>query len=112
MRATDLIRGVLDLIDQIDCPQQEEPAMAVIVQSDEEKIQTGVDTNRFDQIVDLLTADYHQMYDNSPAEAIAGIDSVTNKAGGGWNGPKNPADLRGNSLSLFPGYQAESKGNE
>lgn len=110
MRATDLIRGVLDLIDQIDC-QKQEPAMAVIVSPDEE-IQTGVDTNRFDQIVDLLTADYHQMYDNSPAEAIAGIDSVTTKAGGGWNGPKSPADLRGNSLSLFPGYQAESKGKE
>lgn len=110
MRATDLIRGVLDLIDQIDC-QQQEPVVAVSVPPEEE-IQTGVDTNRFDQVIDLLTSEYHQMYDNSPAEVVAGIDSVTTKAGGGWNGPKNPADLRGNSLSLFPGYQAESKGQE
>lgn len=108
MRATDLIRGVLDLIDQIDC-QQPDPVVTV---EPEEIVQTGVDTNRFDQIIDLLTSEYHQMYDNSPAEVIAGIDSVTTKAGGGWNGPKNPADLRSNSLSLFPGYQAESKGQE
>jgi hypothetical protein len=108
MRATDIIRGVLDLIDQIDCDPKE-PVAAVLPNPE---IQTGVDTNRFDQIIDLLTADYHQMYDNSPAEVVAGIDSVTTKAGGGWNGPKNPADLRSNSLSLFPGYQAESKGQE
>jgi hypothetical protein len=73
----------------------------------EEPVQTGVDTNRFDQIIDLLTADYHQMYDNSPAEVVAGIDSVTTKAGGGWNGPKNPADIRADSVSMYPNFQAK-----
>lgn len=102
MRATEIIRGVLDLIDQLDCAQQPEPEAPV-----EEPVQTGVDTNRFDQIIDLLTADYHQMYDNSPAEVVAGIDSVTTKAGGGWNGPKNPSDIRADSVSMYPNFQAK-----
>ncbi len=101
MKATDIIRGVLDLIDQIDCAQQEEPVVAVLP---DVEIKTGVDTNRFDQIVDLLTSEYHQMYDNSPAEVVAGIDSVTTKAGGGWNGPKNPADIRADSVAMYPNY--------
>ena len=31
---------------------------------------------------------------NSPNEIVAGIDSVTTNAGGGLNGPKDPADIR------------------
>lgn len=93
MRATEIIRGVLDLIDQIDCQDTQEP------------IQTGVDTNRFKQIFDLLSNDHEQMYNNSPAERVASIDSVTVDAGGGWNGPKNPADMRSDSISLYPAHQ-------
>jgi hypothetical protein len=74
MRATEIIRGVLDLIDQLECNQP---------------------------------AERNQMYDNSPDPIIAGIDSVTKNAGGGLNGPKNPADLRSNSVSMFPNYQAK-----
>lgn len=98
MRATDIIRGVLDLIDQINCGNEQglEP---------KNDIQTGVDTNRFKQIFDLLSQEHEQMYNNSPAEKIASIDSVTVDAGGGWNGPKNPADHRSDSVSLFPAHQ-------
>jgi hypothetical protein len=42
------------------------------------------------------------MYDNSPAEVTAGIESVTTNAGGGWNGPKNPANMRADSVALYP----------
>lgn len=97
MRATDIIRGVLDLIDQIDCAGKPE--------HDVDTIQTGQDTNRFKQIFDLLSQDHEQMYNNSPAERVASIDSVTVDAGGGWNGPKNPADHRSDSVSLFPAHQ-------
>lgn len=96
MRATDVIRGVLDLIDQIDCGKDQDSS---------EIIQTGVDTNRFKQIFDLLSHEHEQMYNNSPAEKIANIDAVTINAGGGWNGPKNPADHRSDSVSLFPAHQ-------
>lgn len=33
--------------------------------------------------------------------------SVTVNAGGGWNGPKNPADIRANSVSMYPNFQAK-----
>lgn len=97
MRATEIIRGVLDLIDKIDCVDQKGNEVDVI--------QTGQDTNRFKQIFDLLSNDHEQMYNNSPAERISDIDSVTIHAGGGWNGPKNPADHRSDSVSLFPAHQ-------
>lgn len=97
MKATDIIRGVLDLIDDIDCQRD--------YSSEPEVIQTGVDTNRFKQIFDLISQEHEQMYNNSPAEKIAGIDSVTVNAGGGWNGPKNPADMRSDSVSMFPNHQ-------
>ncbi len=98
MRATDIIRNVLDLIDQIDQPE--------IVDTTPDIVDPCVDNDarRFDQIVDLLTTDYQQMYDNSPAEVIAGIDSVTTDAGGGWMGPKNPADIKSDSISMYPNY--------
>lgn len=100
MRATEIIRDLLDLIDHIDSNQE--------INSDQEmSIETGVDSNRFRQIFDLISSDTDQMYDNSPAVVVADIDSVTTHAGGGWNGPKNPADLRGNSFSLYPGFQVK-----
>jgi hypothetical protein len=106
MRATEIIRGVLDLIDQLDCAQQSEPEVVAIAPV-EEPVQTGVDNNRFKQIFDILSAERSQMYDNSPAEVVAGIESVTTHAGGGWNGPKNPADIRADSVSMYPNFQAK-----
>lgn len=104
MRATEIIRSILDLIDHIDIEQ--EPAVSTIIEPEDD---CGDDVNRFRQIEDLLKSEYNQMYNNSPAETVAGIESVTTHAGGGWNGPKNPADLRADSVSMFPAYQAEKK---
>lgn len=100
MKSTDIIRAVLDLIDQIECNSTSE-----VTTPDTEVIQTGVDTNRFKQIFDFISNQQATQYDNSPAEVVASIDSVTTAAGGGWNGPKNPADMRGDSISLYPNSQ-------
>lgn len=105
MRASDIIRNVLDLIDQIDCAQQA-PEVPMAVVPVEEPVQTGVDSNRFKQIFDILSAERNQMYDNSPDEVVAGIESVTTHAGGGQSGPKNPADIKSNSISMYPDWQA------
>ena len=107
MKATDIIRGVLDLIDQMDCDQSTESTIAIAVPEPDEQIQTGVDTNRFKHVYAMLAAQKENppMYDNSPNETVAGIASVTKDAGGGWNGPKNPADMRTNAPSLYPGFQ-------
>lgn len=96
MKSTDIIRLVLDLIDRIEC---DDPSR--VVPTDDK---TGVDTNRFKQIFDLLSNQQHTQYDNSPAEVVAKIDSVTSHAGGGWNGPKNPADIKADSISMYPNY--------
>ena len=108
MRATEIIRGVLDLIDRLECEQPVQEPVVAVIEPVEGPIQTGVDQNRFKQIFDILSAEQAQMYDNSPNEVVAGIESVTTNAGGGWNGPKNPADVRTNAPSMYPGFQAGS----
>jgi hypothetical protein len=103
MRASDIIRNVLDLIDQIDCAQPAQEVSVAVIPV-EEPVQTGVDSNRFKQIFDILSAERNQMYNNSPNEVVAGIESVTTHAGGGENGPKNPADIRADSVAMYPNH--------
>ncbi len=103
MKATDIIRDVLDLIDRIDCTSVEDTSSTT-------EVQTGVDTNRFKHIFDLLSAERNQTYSNTPGEAVAPVEAVTVDAGGGWNGPKNPADMKSNSISMYPNFQA-NRGN-
>jgi hypothetical protein len=102
MKATEIIRNILDLIDDIDVESDDTDQSEKV-----DTIQTGVDTNRFKHIFAMLDAERSNsgIYDNSPSVVIADISAVTNDAGGGWNGPKNPSDLKGNSISLYPNYQ-------
>ena len=97
MRATEIIRGVLDLIDQVETETQEVENPSAEQYYDDE-------SRRFDQISDLVDTE-GGMYDNSPADAVASIEAVTIKAGGGTNGPKHPADIKSNSISMYPGTQ-------
>lgn len=100
MRATDIIRELLCLIDVIDNKQQAQPELT----TQEPEIAVAVtqvagqeledEPRRFKQIFDLLSAEREGNYANSPTNAVAGIESVTTDAGGGLNGPKHPADIR------------------
>jgi hypothetical protein len=99
MRATEIIRGVLDLIDQVECAQQPQPEPVI---------------GDFAQLFAQMTADKPAetpsavVYDNSPNTHVQGIASVTTDAGlCGLNGPKNPADIRANSISMYPNFQAK-----
>ena len=99
MRATEIIRGVLDLIDQVECAQQ--PAQQDSI--------GGAFAQLFAQMsaepVEVKSAG---VYDNSPNTHVQGIDSVTTAAGlGGLNGPKNPSDIRSDSVSMYPNFQAK-----
>lgn len=95
MKATDIIRGVLDLIDRVETTHSTAPE--------------EVPTVGFAQLFATLSAE-KQGYDNSPNAHVQGLDSVTTAAGlGGTNGPKNPADIRSDSISMFPAYQVEKK---
>lgn len=108
MRATEIIRGVLDLIDQIECSTEQTPVIQPEPVGEPEQIRTGVDQNRFKQIFDILSAQSQQMYNNSPDPVVTGLDSVTIHAGGGENGPKNPADIRADSVPMYPNYLAKN----
>jgi len=61
------------------------------------------DIRRFRQIVDLADQGEQTEYSNTPKEEYAGLDAVTIKAGGGMQAPKDPADIRGEHPSLYPG---------
>jgi hypothetical protein len=82
MRATDIIRAVLDILDKTEQPEQ------VTVQPE------GDDESRFKQILSMLSNPSEGPLSNSPNEVVAPINAVTTDAGGGVNGPKHPADIR------------------
>lgn len=113
MRATDLIRSVLCVIDQIE--QKEQPAeipaqasIAVAVPPEEVETSPLVQPG-FRQIFDLLSGRRDGQYANSPTETVSGIDSVTTDAGGeGLNGPKDPADLRVKDQPMYPNALARN----
>jgi hypothetical protein len=103
MRATDIIRQVLNMIDAIDTnaaqgsPHEEPNEISV-------EIEAGTDDElaRMKQIAGLMGANDTE-YSNQPQERIAGIEAVTTDAGGGVNGPKHPADIRGEHPRLYGG---------
>lgn len=96
MRAQEIIRAVLDILDQADCPEEE--------QSLEQAVDTQ-EENRFKQIFDLISKDKEAILTNRPKEQYADVAAVTTDAGGGVNGPKHPHDIRGNSFSIYPNQQ-------
>jgi hypothetical protein len=58
------------------------------------------DIKRFRQIVDLASQD---TISTRPTEQYADINSVTHNAGAdGWQGTKEPEDIRGNSFRIYP----------
>lgn len=101
MRATEIIRGLLDIIDDIDSSQEPESVAVIEPQSIEIATQPTDDINHFKQIVDMLSQGTDATYANEPNEVVADIAAVTTDAGGGVNGPKDPADLRGDSVRIY-----------
>jgi len=100
MRATDIIRQVLNMIDSIDVNSQQgavEPEVSVEITAGSDE-----DLARMKQIAGLLSSGETQ-YSNQPQERIAGIESVTTDAGGGVNGPKHQDDIRGEHPRLYGG---------
>lgn len=87
MRATDIIRNVLDLLDAVE-DSKSQPEVKVDIQQNSEP------ENRFKSILAMLDSDSFGPLANSPNEIVAPIEAVTTDAGGGVNGPKHPADIR------------------
>lgn len=94
MRVSEIIRTILDVIDQAE--EQKQPEQPI-----EELGYTDKDIKRFQQIAGLKG---HGEYSTTPNEQYAGIEAVTDQAGAdGWQGTKDPADIRGEHPSLYPG---------
>ena len=92
MRATDVIRSVLDLIDQMDSGEahsQSSPKLLPTYNDDSELV------SRFRQIYQILdNRNTPTEYSNTPNEIVTDVESVTTDVGGGPNGIKHPDDIR------------------
>lgn len=98
MRAHEIIRAVLDIIDQVD-PVGGQPDDTPSGYCDD-------DLARFKQIAGIVREPGEMSpLANSPQEKIASIDAVTVDAGGGVNGPKHPHDIRVKDPSMYPNQQ-------
>ena len=96
MRATDIVRQVLDLIDQMEGKEESGIDAEVHVH------QNGEENSHFKQILAMLDSDSFGPLANSPNEVVAPIEAVTTLAGGGVNGPKHPADIRVKDPTDYP----------
>jgi len=114
MRVSDIIRNMIDIVDQMhsEHPIQQDPEIIVahpidMVEPPEDAspfTHHADEINRFRQIVDLADRAPGPI-GNAPNERYADIDSVTIHAGGGMNGPKHPHDLRVKDPSMYPNQQ-------
>jgi hypothetical protein len=95
MRATEFIRSILDLVDNLDGKDDEKLDFADEVSSD-----CGCDD-------ECYCPDCQSTLANSPDTVFATVDMITKDAGGGVNGPKHPSDLRADSFSMYPNFQAK-----
>ena len=97
MRTTEIIRSVLDLIDQV---EDKEEICQVEVPNE-----PGEQTSRFKQIFAMLSNRGQSEYSNTPNEVVTPISAVTTDAGGGVNGPKHHHDIRVKDPSAYPDQQ-------
>jgi|TARA_B110000305_G_C18806305_1_gene344944 hypothetical protein len=100
MRAQDIIRAVLDLLDK-----SEEPSGSVEVTTDMPPEEGEPIASRFKQIFAMLNNPSEGEYSNTPNEVVADIEAVTTDAGGGINAPKHPHDIRVAHASMYPNQQ-------
>jgi hypothetical protein len=90
MRVSEIIRQVLDVIDQAEAQQAEQPV--------EELGYTDRDIKRFRQIAGLTT---DKQYSTEPNEQYMDVNAVTVDAGADqWQGTKDPADIRGTTTRI------------
>jgi hypothetical protein len=80
MRATEFIRGLLDLIDSVDQTQDQ-------VNDYEDEVAQPEETGL--------------QYSNSPDEQITPTDTILS-IGNDVNKPKHPADIRVSTVALYP----------
>ena len=96
MRVSDIIRNVLDMIDQAEAPEQE-PVGAIAVEAE-----PAAELQDIQRLAGLFD---EPEYANEPNEIIAPMAAAF-PAGDDVHHSKNPADIRTNAPSMFPDWQA------
>lgn len=98
MRIQDIIRQILDVIDQAAEPTGQP--------DDTPDGYCDDDLARFKQIAGIVDKTGSMSpFTNTPNEQVADIEAVTTDAGGGVNGPKHPHDIRVKDPSAYPNQQ-------
>ena len=102
MRATEIIRGVLDIIDKAECGevQAAQPVPATVSMTPPLPGFAEIFAQLASKIEQQPPESTPAMYDNSPDPLIKDIHSVTTAAG--LSDVKHPHDLRGKDQPLFP----------
>ncbi len=96
MKVTDIIRSVLDIIDTAEAPAEPQIAVAIEVDPQEELADM--------QRLAGLFGDEPE-YANEPKTIIAPVPAAF-PAGDDVHHVKNPADIRADSISMFPDWLA------
>lgn len=113
MKATEIIRGVLDLIDDVETldsgsetvfseKESTDPNNSILpLSKDAEEI------NRYKQIVDLLPKESDPLtpFSNTPIPKVADIAVITTQSGDDLHKSKHPSDIRSNATSMYPFLQ-------
>jgi hypothetical protein len=115
MRITDIIRGVLDLADMAgaaSAPVQKPMIVAVDQPDVEQAIAPEQDLIAVLQKLSGLEAEadcgIQTQYANEPNEITAPVGAAF-PGGDDVHQKKNPADIRTNAPSMYPGYQAGAR---
>ena len=114
MRITDIIRGVLDLADMAGAASApvQEPVVVAMPVADEPTADSGEDLIAVLQRLSGLEAEadcgIQTQYANEPQEITASIGAAF-PGGDDVHSRKNPADIRTNAPSMYPGYQAGAR---
>jgi hypothetical protein len=106
MKITDIIRGILDHIDREATQeiQLAQPTEVVVAVPAEEPCEQEADL--LSVIQQLAGVPPQTNHVNGPDEIVAPIGAAFPK-GDDMHHSKNPADIRTNAPSMYPGYQAK-----
>jgi hypothetical protein len=106
MRITDIIRGVLDIVDAGNAPAQTEPdAIAALAIAPEPEPQDDALLAVIQQLAGL-PVEPEPEYANEPCEVVAPV-GASFPGGDDVHSRKNPADIRTNAPSMYPNFQAK-----
>jgi hypothetical protein len=103
MKISDIIRTVLDLVDAAEQPVQ---ARITAVDTDQPVANDDSDLVRMKQIAGLLDTHARENFENEPNEKYSGIEAVL-ASGDDVHKSKNPADMRSDSVSMYPMYSGK-----